>query len=882
MPRKINIVPHTHWDREWYLPFQTYRTKLVKLIDSLLDFLETNESFKCFMLDGQLAVVDDYLQIRPENQERLEVLAKNGRIKMGPWYILMDEFLVSGETIIRNLKLGIEKARVYGGHMPIGYLPDMFGHIGQMPQILNLVGIDSAVVWRGVPSAIKSHRFQWNALDGSAVNAEFLMSGYGNGANLPNDPVALINRIAGYEKQMGEFIKDDPLLYMNGSDHLFYQSFLPDVIQSANKMQSDYIIEINSLPDSLLKDEPEISHNGELRSSAYSNLLMGVTSNRTDIRLLARQTETLVESLVEPLYSLFSSSYPRAYLNLVWKNLILNSAHDSICACSINEVVEIVKSRYIEARQICNALIEDLYSELSKKLNSGDNFVLNPCAKTIDSVIEFEVDNHDEIIGTQILVRSGTGLDAPLISLKSSEVAIILTQLNSNQIDDKTFVVGVDIDVQGDKTKVKVIIDSVMDPEFSVDTTLDRLKNTLAEYPDNMVDVWLSSSPKQRLLAVCDIQPGYTLRPLSIKTNFQPINLSQDDSKIEFSNKHLKIELNKSDGSFTLNGVDGFNALVDSGDQGDTYNYSPPEFDTFIDTPISASTEIIQAGPIKAIVKIDRIYSIPAYIDDISRSREDSTTLKVITFLELNANENFVRVTHQIENTAKDHRLRAVFPIQGGAAESLADTAFGEVKRGLYAEGGITEVGIPTFPALSYIRAGNITILLDCVGEYELTDIENGVANSISLTLIRSVKYLSRITMTNRPLSAGPNLETSDAQMQGFHSFTYAVAVDEDLDVYEAKARYVLPFKVIRGTGSENSAINYPKLEISNCEISAITKSQEKLEIRVFNPTDSLKTAEIKGCSGSVIDLLGNPIESFNGSIDLRAFGIATIRLDRF
>ena len=143
------MVPHTHWDREWYDPFQTFRLKLVRLIDSLLDLMERDSSYTHFLLDGQLAVVDDYLEIRPEHRHRLQALAAAGRISVGPWYILMDEFLVSGETIVRNLQMGIRNGSDFGGVMEVGYLPDMFGHVAQMPQILSLAGFEHAVVWRG-------------------------------------------------------------------------------------------------------------------------------------------------------------------------------------------------------------------------------------------------------------------------------------------------------------------------------------------------------------------------------------------------------------------------------------------------------------------------------------------------------------------------------------------------------------------------------------------------------------------------------------------------------------------------------------------------------------------------------------------------------------
>ena len=190
--RRVAIVPHTHWDREWYQSYQEFRLNLVDTLDTLLGLLESDDSYPYFMLDGQMAVVDDYLEVRPEGEERLRALAAAGRISMGPWYILMDEFLASGETIIRNLQMGLRRGAAFGGTMDVGYLPDMFGHIAQMPQILRQAGLSDAVVWRGVPSAITRTGFDWEAPDGSTVRAEYLPEGYSNGAVLPDDAKALV------------------------------------------------------------------------------------------------------------------------------------------------------------------------------------------------------------------------------------------------------------------------------------------------------------------------------------------------------------------------------------------------------------------------------------------------------------------------------------------------------------------------------------------------------------------------------------------------------------------------------------------------------------------------------------------------------------------
>ena len=270
MARRVAIVPHTHWDREWYSPFQAFRLRLVEILDDLLPRLEADPSYAHFLLDGQMAVVDDYLAVRPGAEARLRHLASTGRLAMGPWYVLMDEFLVSGETIVRDLQLGLERAARFGGAMPVGYLPDMFGHVAQMPQLLQLFGFDDAVVWRGVPLAVDRTAFWWSSPDGSTVRAEYLPNGYGNGAVLPDDGKALLERISSWIDSQHEIVRDAPVLIMNGSDHLAPQAFLGNVVSEANAVQDDLALEVTSLAAYLATaprhDLPRWQ--GELRSGA--------------------------------------------------------------------------------------------------------------------------------------------------------------------------------------------------------------------------------------------------------------------------------------------------------------------------------------------------------------------------------------------------------------------------------------------------------------------------------------------------------------------------------------------------------------------------------------------------------------------------------------
>ena len=163
------VVPHTHWDREWHRTHEEFRYRLVGLMDGLLDLLERDTRYRHFTLDGQAVVLDDYLEVRPEARDRIEKLVGAGRLLVGPWYVLPDEWLVSGEALIRNLRLGLARAGALGGAMPIGYVPDQFGHVGQLPQIFAGFGLDSAVLWRGVGREVEETLFTWEAPDGTRV-----------------------------------------------------------------------------------------------------------------------------------------------------------------------------------------------------------------------------------------------------------------------------------------------------------------------------------------------------------------------------------------------------------------------------------------------------------------------------------------------------------------------------------------------------------------------------------------------------------------------------------------------------------------------------------------------------------------------------------------
>jgi alpha-mannosidase len=354
---EVHVVFHTHWDREWYLPFAVYRRRLLALIDSLLLALGREPELR-FHLDGQMAIVDDYLELRPERAAALRRAAAAGRITLGPWYTLPDEHLVSGESLIRNLELGLARARQFGRPMLVGYLPDQFGHTAQMPQVLRLMGIDRAVLWRGVPAAIDTAVFTWEALDGSAVTAVHLADGYGHAVDLPLDPARLRRRVDELVEAQLERNPGGPWLLTSGDDH----TPVPvGVARALRTLDGGRPAAASSIEDFIgVEPAPAGRWRGELHSAARSNVLKGTLSARFPLKMRHSALERRLERYVEPALALSRLPWPNRELAYCWRQVVLNSAHDSICGCSVDQVHEQATERLARAEALAERLWDGL------------------------------------------------------------------------------------------------------------------------------------------------------------------------------------------------------------------------------------------------------------------------------------------------------------------------------------------------------------------------------------------------------------------------------------------------------------------------------------------------------------------------------------------
>ncbi len=342
------------------------------------------------------------------------------------------------------------------------------------------------------------------------------------------------------------------------------------------------------------------------------------------------------------------------------------------------------------------------------------------------------------------------------------------------------------------------------------------------------------------------------------------------------ANGVTSIEVDPRHGTFAVDGVSGYGKLVDGGDVGDTYNWCPPPIETLVDAPSSVEVRMLEAGPLRGRLQICSRYELPTHVEGDERTGR--IDLDVTTTLELLAGEELVRVTVELDNHGvRDHRMRVHLPLPQPTATSTAECAFATVDRGLTAEGGPTEVGLPTFPSRRFVRAGGLTVVHEGLPEYELVDIDDGRAHTLAITLVRSTGMLSQGPMATRPFPAGPLDRLEGAQLQKPLTLRYAVHVG-DRDPYELVDEAFLPLLVTEAGGGDGPRTGQA-LEVSGAVVSSVTRVGGSLQVRLFNPRDAATVVRLPGQTGWLIDLRGRPITSFEGEFDLGPWQLATAAL---
>jgi mannosylglycerate hydrolase len=891
---EVWLVPHTHWDREWYEPFQRFRLRLVDLLDEVLDRAEADPRFH-FTLDGQMAAVDDYLEVRGEHRDRVAKLVAEGRLAVGPWQILLDEFLVSGENIIRNLELGWARANELGGAMRVGYLPDEFGHCAQMPQILAGAGFEHACLWRGVPSTVDGHAFRWEAPDGSSVRVEYLFLGYGNAAYVFSDPDFFAERMAALGHRLAPVFGDDPVLAMYGTDHSAPVGSLVDLVAGLDGNVVD--ARITTLADYVgARDSSETAIpvvSGELRSHANANILPGVLSVRPHLKQAMAKSERLVERYAEPFAALWSPEWPQRFLDMAWWRLVDASGHDSVTGCGVDETAVQVYSRITEAGHLGEAVRDRVVGGLARSVSRDSVLVVNPSAHARRDLITMDLEIPSDWESVAFELPDGTRLQtqasAPTSDLLHEEsfdgedLPSFLPRIHGRElfglevvrwsVDHSSLVLVFDLARHGgdEPFDVEAVRAAVSDAtgEWSV-----RLRAAQRRVVTGLVDVpalgWVTVRPVRGSSA----EHVVTVDGRTLTNGLVDVTIADDGT----------LRITAADGTV----LDGVGRIVDGGDRGDTYNYAPPGTDTLVDEPLAVGIAVAETGgPLLAAFTVTREYDWPAAMDWTADQRTAEARRGTVHMrVELRAGEPFARLGFTIDNASHDHRVRLHVPLGRSAETSHAEGQFAVVERGRTAEGGCGEYPVPTFPAHGFVDAGGAGVLLTQACEYELLDGE------LAVTLLRCTGQISRNAHPYREEPAGPQIPTPLAQMVGTTTVDLAVRPHSGdwvaADLLTAAEHYRHPLHAAPGQGPLGGALeSHEGLTVTGAVPTSLRRRDGALELRVVAQSPEPTHAVVRGpfSRASHVDLLGRPgaeVPVLDGAVDLplRGWEIATLRLD--
>ena len=508
--KTLHVISHTHWDREWYLTFQQFRLKLVHLIDKLLDILDQDPEFKYFMLDGQTIVLEDYLQIRPEKEDILKEHIQSGRILIGPWHILPDMFLVSPEAHIRNLLLGARTANRFGPKMKIGYIPDPFGHPGQVPQILKGFDLEAAALWRGLSD--QPTELWWESPDGSKILLAYLRDSYSNGANLPVPNAELFaQQIAVAGNSLAAHSAVDDYLIMLGTDHMEPSPHTSTAIAHANQHLPDTQVIHSTLPGYIKSIQSQISDQviptvrGELRACDRMHLLPGVLSTRMWIKQRNHASQILLEKWTEP-FSVFAEHFvsnPVAQshwadrspgeitsnrvenvsplIRQAWRYVMENHPHDSICGCSIDQVHDEMKPRFDQADQIGEEITLQSLQTIAQRTDTqsvdacSSIVIFNPHGFSHCDLVEVELNIPEDVSAFELVDAGGTVIPHEFFGASNEEIANIL--LTKNSLRDTigainegrvagAAIVSVKVTREGDTVTIDAILDDKGQPNI--------------------------------------------------------------------------------------------------------------------------------------------------------------------------------------------------------------------------------------------------------------------------------------------------------------------------------------------------------------------------------------------------------------------------------
>lgn len=852
VPNPFQAVVHTHWDMEWYKTQNEYKFRLIGAMDQLLDWLETGK-LPNFTLDGHTLPLETYLELRPENKGRIKKLVQAGKLSVGPWYVLGDEFLVSGESIIRNLQLGIKDARSFGQKVFTGYTPDTFGHSADLPMLLKQFGMDTAMVGRGVQSG--NPWLKWKAPSGDTVLTYHLVDGYQQ---------KLLNRrdrdLKFKHEQFKPFLDlfkqitppSMPILYPLGADHILGS---PAAVRDLKKIVKgvDFVTMVEFMRKAKKTVNPaELREvQGEMRYAGKGRyLLQGVLSSRPYLKQknhelewkLARQLEQLISW--EKMLGIAPRKYEKE-LETQWRSLLKNQPHDSITGCSIDEVHRENEMRFQLVEEYTNAMINNAHDTLQKRLQpDGAILLLNLGDKPYRGVMEIE----------QEYTRWNERLDQPQ--------AVPTPHANSQVLSEE---------LVPSKTRDE------RDTDFPPVMGQNRLKRKSL--------IWVDHLPAHGVLRLNDVQAA-------------PESVSATPATLE--NAHLKVTVNQAEGKLAIinkatgKAYEGIHELWRNREQGDSYNAAPvpgaPR-----EKAVLESVTLLTQGRLRGALKLSY--------------RFQSINLPVESIISLDAGSRELQFETSLNNNTPDHKIQAVFKTDQPIRSVTAEGHFSPVQRSYdpnyhiqeHMPASDRELPVSGGPIQRFVGLTDQTLATKGLTEYEVED------NELRLTLLRAFGYLSRPDTGTRAGSAGPTRATPDGQCQGCPlSFKYSWAPRFDLQrAFDQSDRLygsvygfdkqdhsiepgydpAQPAKVIPIPDGGQSFFTWDNRAVQASATFPADENRNLWQLRLVNPTPTAQTLTLQFARPtsklSVIDLTGRVRQKLKiPQLTLPPYQIATIQVE--
>lgn len=752
MKKTVHVVPHSHWDREWY--FTTSRSKiyLMNNFKNVLRLLKENNGYDSYTLDGQASLLDDYLSWCPEDKDLISDLVHEGKLIIGPWYTQTDQMVISGESIVRNLLYGMNICKKFGPYMNVGYVPDSFGQSAAMPQIYKEFGIDDTLFWRGVSDDdVKQSEFKWKGEDGSIVNAYQIQSGYYIGGDIPED----IEELKEYLhkdpfKKNWERSSTDQVVFPNGFDQAPARENLVELLNQMSELyKNEFNFKISNYEKYIksIKEKQPILEEiaGELLNGKLMRIHKSISSSRSDLKKLNTEVQNYLVNILEPLLTLSNTmgfDYPVEVVKEIWKLMFENAAHDSIGSCVSDTTNEDVYLRYKQARDLAENLAELKMREIVMRINCDSDITA--------TAFNLSGRSKSGIVETDFYVPQ---LDFSIKDSSGNEYEYTITKFE----DQTDYILG-----QGN--------------------VLDSAKDTYK--PEKVYKVHIAIH-FENLPAF-----GYKNFYLDLEGNTH--KRSVESYKTQIENEFYKINVNKDNTLDILDKVTGKiyknQAIIEeNGDDGDSFNYSPPRQDLVVRSSEFKPKIIVEESELIKRMELQYDFIVPGNLDDRLIGLRNSQ-LPVSLSITLKKSSPIIEFKFNVDNRFVDsHRMCVVIDSDIASKFSKADHQFGSIQRPVvrkemslwetepekWNEVPISIETCQSFVTLDNVERG-VAVIPKGVREYEI--IGDGF-NSIRLTLFRTYGFMGKENLLYRPGRASGEtvIATPDAQCHKNMEFEFSV-----------------------------------------------------------------------------------------------------------